>query len=165
MPGFTFTDEDVPQFELLPKGKYRYRVIGVEFGMQNSGKTNGCAKAELKLRWFNDKEEPVAQWTENLTFPETRDQSLNLFLTGILNMFVKSSNLLIEGQPPKPNQPVDFTEEMLMGLQGWAMVGQIPRRDKPDEKYNNVDRWLTDQPKLDKHVETPAEPAEENPFS
>lgn len=160
MPGFTFTNEDVPEFTLLPKGKYRYEVLDADFGIQSGGKTNGCAKAELKLRWFSEDDLPIAQWTENMTFPETQDKDLNQFLTGRLNMFVKSSNLLIDGQPPAPNQPIDFTREMLAGLCGWAQIDQKPSTKNPQNKFNYVDRWLTDMPKLPKRVET----EEENPF-
>lgn len=165
MPKFTFTNEDVPKFTLLPKGKYQYEVIGYDLGISNGKKSNGCQTMELKIVFFID-DIKAAQWTETLIFPEAPEEKTNLYFRGKINMFVKSSGLLIDGKPPTPNQPIDFDAEMVIGLRGWAQVDQKPGMKNPQDLFNFVDEWLVNEPKLPKRITTPdAEPAaEENPF-
>lgn len=171
MPGFKYTEEEVPQFTALPKGKYRYQVVGFDVGISAGKKSNGCETMEVKLLFFDDKGVKAAQWTETLILPQTNDQDTNRFLSGLINMFVKSSNLLIDGRPPAKNQDIEFTAETVVGLCGWALVdSRINSNDAgkvaaEQRRYNHVDRWLTDAEKLPKHVETEVAPADdENPF-
>jgi hypothetical protein len=168
MPKFTFTDEDVPQFTVLPKGKYQYEVVGFDLGISNGAKTNGNDTMELKLLFFVD-DIKAAQWTETLIFPRddkdciTKEQKdTNQFLRGRVNMFTKSANMLIDGQPPAKNQEVEYTAETTIGLRGWAQVDQKAGTKNPEKKFNYVDIWLTGEEKLARNV--PAAAEEENPF-
>lgn len=158
MPQFTYTDEDVPQWELLKTGDYYFQVVGFDEGIANKGKTNGCPIVTMKLRFFTDRtfQKPVAQWTERLTFPQTGDRDLNKFLGGLLNMFAKCTNMRIV-----VGEEVDFNEGRCIGLRGVARVRQEKRSDS-DAMTNRVDRWLTDKEKFPRVVDAPED--DDKPF-
>lgn len=159
MPKYQYTEEEVPQFELLKNGDYHYEIVGFETGIANKGKTNGCEIVTLKVRFFTDRtfEKPIAQWSERLTFPETQSDDLNKFLQGTLNMFAKSSNM-----PRTPGAELDFSERTCIGLRGVARVSQEKREDNGELK-NRVKLWLTDKEKFPQRVISQIEP-EDRPF-
>lgn len=139
MPSFNYTDEEVPQFELLKLGEYPFEVVGFDSGLSNKGRTNGCETATVKVRFFRDEkfDTPIAQWSERLTFPQTRDSDLNKFLSGILNMFVKCTNM-----QATVGEDLEINEDNCIGLRGIAKVKQEKRNDN-GELTNRVDRWIT----------------------
>lgn len=160
MPKYQYTEEEVPQFELLKPGDYPFEIVGFETGIANKGKTNGCETVSVKTKFYSDKtfKTPVAQWTERLTFPETSNKELNSFLQGTLNMFVKCT-----GMAPKPGDELEFTERRCLGLRGIARVSQEKREDNGEMK-NRVKIWLTDKEKFPQRVISPIEDDEARPF-
>lgn len=148
MPKHQFTEEEVPQFEMLKPGDYCFEVAGFESGISNKGRTNGCETVTVKVKFFTDRtfSKPMAQWSERLTFPQTRDKELNQFLGGLLNMFKKCTNM-----HGNVGEEVEFTEGTVLGLRGVAKVKQEKRSDN-GEMTNRVDRWLTDKEKFPRVV-------------
>jgi len=149
MPSFQFTNEDVPQFELLKSGNYGFEVVGADVGISNSGKTNGCETLSLKVKFFSDKEfkKPLAQWTERLTFPQltgTDEKTVNLnkFLNGVCNMFVKCTNM-----KAAPGQDITLDPSSVIGLRGVCNVTQV-KNERSGEMQNRVKTWLTDKEKF-----------------
>jgi len=178
MPKFTFTNEEVPSFELLPIGNYAFEVIGVEIGL-GSKKTANNQVVSLKCRFFAliqnvaakttiaDWTKPIAQWTEKLTIPIPREDCLgkesvdaNIFFGGRCNMFVKCA-----GMAADVGQELDLSEETVMGLRGIAYVGHYKptQGSHVGETFNQVKTWRTDMPKFQRNTPVAA-PEEEKPF-
>lgn len=140
MPGYTFTNQD--SFELLAEGDYQFRVVGVDSGIMNSkGITNGSDYVDLKLKFFNSAGKPKAMWTEKLILHESCFWKID--------SFIKASNFLVDGNPPKEGDALELNEDTLVGLQGWARVCINKYTNKQDEQKENnrVDHWLTDAEK------------------
>lgn len=148
MPKHVFGDEDNYEYTLLPAGDYMFEVLGVEFGIQSGGKTNGSETMTLDVGVFSDPtfQKRLSKWNELMIFhPSTAWK---------VDTFVKSANILVDSKPPHKDQELDFSEHMLVGLRGWCTVGQrkYQRRDGTEATANNVVTWLTNKAKLPKHA-------------
>lgn len=146
MPAYKFGDQENKTFEVVEDGDYILEVIACEFGVT---KSKGDEKMELQLQV----EGRDAKFYETLTFTEKAAWKIDTF--------VKSCNLLIDGKPPKKDQPIEFTETMVVGLRGWATVKKEQRSKLdasgrevpvPGEFRNVVKVWITNKPKLLKRV-------------
>lgn len=165
MPKSTFDAKAEPIiFERLPDGDYPYEVTACDFELSKGQITRGCDVMVLKLVFYRDDkfEKKAAQWSEDFIFHPSCDFKLNLF--------AKSSNLLVGGKPLEHGAEIDWTPELVIGLRGWAKVGSRTHGDdkaKPESekrKYNQVVVWLTNLPKLAR-VEAKAKPEDEGePF-
>lgn len=158
MPKFTYTEEEVPVFELLKSGPFAYEVVGFEQGIQNGGSTNGCDKVDLKLKLFTDATftKPVGQFTKLLIFPQTGKPDTDRFLQGGLNMFIKSAGIeaAVGGE-------IELDEHTCMRRRGWCHVTQkqvirnkvpqfIDGDPKRPEMRNEIDRFITDRPRIER---------------
>lgn len=147
MPKTTFKTPEPPLNERL-NGDYPFEVVACDFGISNSkGKTNGSETMELKLKFFRDAtfEKPVAQWTETLYFHESCDWKVH--------QFSLAANLQVEGRLVKVGDEIEYTENMVIGLRGWATC--MPEKSTTDasKEYNRVKVFLTNKEKLPKHVQ------------
>jgi len=150
MPSYKFGDRENFSQE-IPKGEYIFEVMSVEFGTQAKGKTAGSDTAELKLLFTDPKDgKKVGQFTETLIFAAS--------MAWKLDVFVKASNLLINGKSPAKDTQVEFTAETLIGLRGYCLVDSEPSTTNPEKKYSRVKTWITDKQKLPKAA--PAAPAQ-----
>lgn len=140
MPSYNFTNQENKIFEPVPAGDYILEVVKCEFGIVASGNSSGSEKMELTLQV----EGKDTRLFETLTFSEKAAWKIDTF--------VKACNLLIDGKPPVLNQPIDFTEPMVVGLRGWATLFVDEYQGK---KRNKVRVWITNKEKLAKRaVET-----------
>jgi hypothetical protein len=163
MPKTTFKTPEPPLNERL-NGDYPFEVVGVEFGISTSaGKTRGSETMELKLKFYRDATfaQPVALWTETLYFHESCDWKVHQFMV--------AANLQFDGRLVKPGDEVEFTDHTVIGLRGWATCApEKDTRGNTDEsgkvkEYNRVRAFITNKPKLDKHVAV-ADGTEDSPF-
>lgn len=148
MPGYQFQDSE-NQAGAVPPGDYTVEVVEVEFGISNGAKTSGADKMSLKL-----KIDGKATCFEHLIFHPS--------CIWKIDTAIKSLNLLINGKPPKKGESIQFSEPMMLGLRGWATIGQEP--DKNKVLRNKVVCWITTKEKLAK-VEQPTQepkPTEED---
>ena len=175
MPKFVYTEEEVPQFELLKPGNYAFEVVGYESTL-GSGKASANAKLRLKCRFFNypaagpvsaiDWKKPVGQRTEELMLPIPREDCVtkeaidrNVFFGGTCNMFVKCTGMVAQ-----PGQEIELDGASVLGLRGICYVGY----EKPTsgahagETFNRIKSWCTDKPKIARNVPVVSE--EETPF-
>lgn len=164
MPKSTFDSKaESKTFELLPKGDYPWEVIACDFEISKGQKTRASDVMVLKLVFYRDDkfESKAAQWSEDFIFHESTDWKLNVF--------AKSGNLLINGKPPEHGAEIEWTPELVIGLRGWATVGQRTHHEdvnKPEaekRKYNQVVSWLTNKAKIPR-AEVVAKEDEEYPF-
>ena len=145
MPVAKFTKPEAPVFEKL-NGDFPFEVVGVDFGLSTSQKTNGCDTMELKLKFFKDDSfaEPVSQWTERLIFHEDTMWKIN--------QFALCANLQVDGRLIGENDEVEYNEHAVIGLRGWAKCAQRKGFKDPSKEFNSVQIFYTDKPKLAKHV-------------
>jgi hypothetical protein len=164
MPKSTFDSKaESMSFELLPKGDYPWQVVGCDFEISKGRETIGSDVMVLKVAFYKDDkfEHKLAQWSENLIFHES--------IAWKLNVFIKCSNLLIDGKPPEHGAEIEWTPELVIGLRGWATVGSRVHKDdvnKPEaekRKYNQVVSWLTNKAKIPR-AEVVAKEDEDYPF-
>lgn len=152
MPKYKFGDEENQVFELIPAGDYPFQVVGVDFGIQNGGKTNGSDIMDLKVKVYKDGtyDHPLAQIFERLIFHKS--------CLWKIDTFVKASNLLVNGTSPAKDAEIDFNEDLLKGLRGWCTIkiDTFKKADNTEGKSNKVAVWLTNKPKLDR-APTPVE--------
>lgn len=148
MPSYNFTNQENREF-FDPKlvGDFIVEVVGCEFGVT---KDRGDDKMELMVI----PDGSTVQIYETLTFTEKTAWKIDTF--------VKSANLLIDGKPPVLNQPIEFTEPMVVGLRAWVTLyaDEYPVGSK---KFRNKIRvWITNKEKLAKRV-VETEQAESDP--
>jgi hypothetical protein len=158
--------------ELL-KGDYPFEVVGYSssycnwetreakdrFGYSEKGKD----QIELKLKFFKDEkfDTPLALWTERFVFHPHWDEKVFSF-----NL---STNLQVNGRLVQKGDEIEYDENTCMGLRGWATCAPREDRDKTKiddrtgkvKQYNSVAVFITNKPKLAKHVEVADE---ENPY-
>jgi hypothetical protein len=149
MPSYKFTDQENKSFEPLPPGDYVARVTACEFGISKGGKTGGSDTMELTLEC------------------EGKDRKVNVFETLIfhpscgwkVDTFVKSFNLLVEGNAPGKDQDIDFNENMVVGLRGWVTlkIEEYKSQSGETRKTNRVAVFITNKEKLSKVIDIPAE--------
>lgn len=161
MPSYTFTDQDNQVFELLPAGDYPFEIVGVDFGIQSGGKTNGSDYMELKVMLYKDAsfQQKLAQVRERCIFHSSTAWKVDCF--------VKSANLLVNGKPPAKGQDIEFDADSVVGLRGWCHVKVEDYKSKEGEakKANRIGTWITNKAKLPRAVSAPAEePEEKLPF-
>lgn len=130
MPSYKYTDQDNRPPAVKP-GKYKYTVTDCGFGLTR----NGDDKMELSIEI-----EGGARCYETLTFTQNAMWRIDTF--------VKSSNLLVDGKPPAKGQPIEFTQELVVGLRGWAefILEEYPVGS--GKTRNKVGTWLTNAEKL-----------------
>lgn len=170
MAKITYTNEEVPQFELLKLGPYAFEVIGCDVGIQNGGKTNGCDKVELKMILFTDAnfENKVGTISRLMVFPQTRDAGMNSFLQGHINAFIKSAGIEVD-----LGEDLELDEVSCLRRRGWVNVtqkqvkrGGVPQfvdgDTKNPELRNEVDRFITDKGRIER---APAPIEAEDPFA
>lgn len=170
MAKITYTNEEVPQFELLRPGPYAFEVIGCDVGIQNGGKTNGCDKIELKLALFTDATfaKKVGTISRLMIFPQTRDTGINSLLQGHLNAFIKSG-----GVEAAIGEDLELDEHSCLRRRGWVNItqkqvkrGGVPQfidgDPKKPELRNEVDRFITDKGRIER---APAAVEAEDPFA
>ena len=147
MPGYKFTNSENFSYRVEP-GKCRFEVIGVEFGIQSGGKTNGSDNVDLKLAFYRD-DKKIAQWTETLIFHESIYWKIDTFL--------KAANYLVDGKPPKEGAELNFEQSDMLGLCGYCMVEDNKFKNKAGVECVNsrVGQWLTDAEKLPKKQKDP----------
>jgi len=138
MAKYQFGDSENRKSEIIPEGNYILEVVGVEFGLTRE---RGDDKMELELK-VDGKD---CRIYETLTFTPKVEWKIDTF--------VKSCNLLIDGRSPKKGEAIDFSEELVIGLRGWATVfvdEYTPKNsaDGKKKKINKVRTWLTDKEKL-----------------
>lgn len=171
MAKITYTNEEVPKFELLKSGPYAFEVVGCDVGIQSGGKTNGCDKVELKLMLFTDAkfDNRVGTIFQTMRFPQTRDPGLNLFLQGHINAFIKSA-----GIEAKIGEELELDESSCLRRRGWVNItqeqverGGVPQFVDGDKKRpelrNKVDRFITDKGLIER-APAVVEDTEEKPF-
>jgi len=149
MPSYKFTNQDNKIFEPVTPGDYIVEVTKCEFGIT---KDRGDDKMDLTLR-IEGKDTLLF---ETLTFTEKSAWKVDTF--------VKSCNLLVDGHKPAPNQEIEFSENMVVGLRGWAtlFIDEYPAGS--GKKKNKVKLWITNKEKLAKNEFT-SEPEEDDvPF-
>lgn len=136
MPSYQFKNQENKVFT-VPAGDYIVEVVKCEFGIIKSGDSAGGDKMELTLN-VDGKD---ATLYETLTFSEKAAWKVDTF--------VKSSNLKINGRPPAINEKIEFTEEMVVGLRGWAT---LKLEEYNGKTRNKVNAWITNKEKLAKRV-------------
>lgn len=134
MPSYKFTNQENKSFDPVPAGDYIVEVVECEFGLT---KDRGDDKMSLILR-VDGKDSTLY---ETLTFTEKSAWRIDTF--------VKSTNLIIDGKSPALNQPIEFTESMVVGLRGWVTLFVDEYKG---EKKNKVRVWITNKEKLAKRV-------------
>ena len=154
MPSFVYTDAPPKSFEPLPPGDYLAQVTECEFLIQQGGKTSGSDVMELTFETL-DKDGVAHKFFERLIFHESTGWKIDTF--------VKSFNLLIDAKPPAKGQAIEWSERMVVGLQGWVTlkVEEYKCRDDTMKKTNRVAVFITNKEKLPKLVEIPADAAGE----
>lgn len=149
MPKYQFQDRENKVFELLPAGDYALQVVGYEQSISKGAKTSGCEMVELTLR------DPKSgcEINEKLLFSEKTEWRIDAFL--------KSCNAA-----PKKGNDVEFSEDLVLGLQGWAAVRveEYKKQDGTIGKSNKVAIWYTDKAKLPRIPMAPKQ-AEPDPFA
>lgn len=144
MAKYKFTNEDNKEWVLIPAGEYRYEIVGVDCGIISGGKAAGADYAELKLAIYGD-----AAFSDRLAI--LRDALiLNAKCAWRADTFVKSSNLLVRGEPPQLGDDIEFDLPTLEGLRGWCHVGvrKYQRKDGTYGEANEVRTWITNKEKL-----------------
>jgi hypothetical protein len=170
MPKAVFTDQEHKTFELVQKGDYRFEVTGVKLtvGERDWGKLQVKGKqvieAELTIL-KGDTNEQVGRVYDDFPFGVKELQYK-------LDTFAKSTDMRMEnGELPKKGEALDFSEETLLGLRGWATVGvrDYNKTELIDSKpvvktkqANEVERYITNKPKIARNAPTPQ--AETNEF-
>lgn len=157
MPKASFAKPEQPLFEQIT-GDYPFEVVGFDVTISQGNKTRGSSQMELKLKFFKDAtfEQPVAQWTETLIFhPDTIWR---------VNQFALCANVQVNGRIIQEGDDVDYTDSEPepgcvavnpIGLRGWAKC--LPRQGikDPTKKFNSVQIFYTDKPKLERATEDP----------
>ncbi len=160
MPSIKFDSKaESTQFELLPDGDYPFEIVGVDFSVSKGGKTNGSDVMEMKVAFFEDAtfQKKIAQWTEDLIFHPNCEWKISVF--------TKCANMLVNGKPPEHGAEIEYTEDTVLGLRGWATVRQKAGQQDPNKKFNYVLAWLTNKEKLPRaHVEHESPVSEEDAF-
>ena len=133
MPKYTYKDQEALAFELLPNGDYILEVVGYECTISNTPKTRGSEVITVKVR----AEGRHAVWKEKLILHPSCDWKIDVFL--------KCMNAA-----PVKGMEIDLAENMIMGLRGWATVGQREYKAQSGEmkKTNEVVAWITNKEKL-----------------
>lgn len=148
---------DAPVNEQLD-GEYPFEVVKLESSINYKFGTEekGSDYIELKLCFYKDTTftQKVAQWTETLVLHPKWEWKLH--------QFNEAANVLIEGQPIKPGDSVAYEDETMIGLRGWARCKPQAGTKDPSKKYNRVQIFLTDKPKIARAV--PAATGEHIPF-
>lgn len=151
----TFTNQDNQAFILHPPGDYIFRVVGMESGIQTgSGKTAGSPYWELKLS---------IEGKGGVVFERLIDHPSCGWK---IDTFLKST-----GAAPPPGTPFEFEADTAesagclwinpIGLRGHAhlIVDEYQKTGSTEKmKRNKVGAFLTDKPKLPRHVEPKSEP-------
>lgn len=153
MPSYQFKNqENKVYFDPKLVGDFRLEVVRCQFGLVKNGPNAGDDKMELTIRADGSEIEML----ETFTFSEKSAWKIDTF--------VKSTNLLINGNPPALNENIEFTEPMVVGLRGWGTVGvqEYEAKDKSKKLKNKVKTWITNKEKLAKKV-VQAEPENEDP--
>jgi len=135
MPNYKFTNQENKTFE-IPPGDYILEVVACEFGIKRE---SGDERMDLKLQ-VEGRDNIIY---ETLTFTEKAAWKIDTF--------VKSTNLLIDGKPPAPNQEIQFEESMLVGLRGWATIYIDEYPAGSGKRRNKVRVWITNKEKLPKN--------------
>ena len=155
MPTHKFETPSEPLFEVL-KGVYPFEVVAYDSALQSgTGVTKGSETVELKVKFFKDEtfDTPLAQWTETLIFHEKTGWKIDTFIA--------AAGIMIDGRLAVPGKDaVDFSEEVCIGLRGWAKCEPEPGTTDKTKLYNRVKQWLIDKPKLAKKGAT-QEPADD----
>jgi hypothetical protein len=150
MPSFKFTDQEPKTYELWPIGDYLWQVTACEFSIQNGGPCGGSDAMELTFDFQRNVggETQHKEVTKKLIFHEKT--------AWVVDAFVKSGNLLIDGRAPLKNENIDFNERMVVGLRGWATLGVREYKSDRDGKMktvNEVIAFITNKEKLAKAIE------------
>ncbi len=149
-----FKDSENRSYVLLPAGDYVFRVVEMESGIQDKGKTAGSPFWELKLQ-IEGKDAIVF---ERLIDHRDTDWKIDTFL--------KSS-----GAAPAKGHAFEFDQQAAaaadclwinpVGLRGWCKL-EVDEYTKPGTttatKKNKVAVFYTDRPKLPRHQEMAPEP-------
>lgn len=154
MPVFTFEDSEPKSFELLKPGKYRGNVAECSFEISNGPSTRGSDVMKITIDFVHG--DGVVPVREQLIFHPSCVWKLDLF--------AKAFNLLIDGKPPVKGQAIDWSEIIVIGLQGWVMIGpSTPKPGGNGKTYNEIRSYLADEPKLPKLEMQRIEQAEQGP--
>ena len=151
----TFKNREAMEFTCKP-GEYIFRVLSFDKGISKGAKSAGDDQYKLKVLI----EQPNVLVQAYLTDSE------NEALAAQCDCFLKCTSGGIE-PPIGINEPWNFDADDargtgarfvdLIGLRGWCYVGWEDRpKDAPatwEPKYNKVKTWLTNKPKLPRHVE------------
>lgn len=152
MPSYKFTNQDNKIFEPVPPGDYIVEVVKCDEGIVTSGASSGSDKMDLLLK-VEGRDQSLF---ETLTFTEKASWKIDTF--------VRSCNLLVDGKQPVPNQVIEFTENMVIGLRGWVTIFIDEYPAGSGKKKNKVKLWITNKEKLAKNEFT-SEPEEDDvPF-
>lgn len=131
-----------PAFELLT-GTYPFEIIGVEQLTSSGPKTNGLPQRKLKLKFFKDTsfKQPVAEIETSLYddsyLPPNEQKHAWKF-----SVFANCC-----GVDVKPGEPFDV-DKSWKGFRGFAECEPQKGMKDPTKQFNNVKRFLKDQPVL-----------------
>lgn len=151
----TFKNQDNITNTLVPPGDYIFRVVGMEAGLQTQGKTQGSPFWEFKLLLEG---KGAVVYEKLIDHPDCSWK---------IDTFLKSTNAA-----PPLNAAFEFVETTAeaagclwidpIGLRGWAHVVEdtyTPKGKTEARKVNRIGTFLTDRPKLARHVEPQEAPA------
>lgn len=162
MPSYKFTDAEPKTYELWPVADYRWRVTECEFSIINgTGPTNGSDAMELTFLF--ERKNPQTGLIEQ---KDVKEKFIFHEKTAWkVDQFAKSGNLLIAGKPVEKDQIIDWSEHLVVGLQGWATLGvekYTSKRDNKEKEINKIISFITNKEKLAKMIDAPVEDAKED---
>jgi hypothetical protein len=164
MPVYKHNTPTDPLPNELLKGDYPFEVVGFDTCLCPFGKEEkGSDMVELKLKFYRDEKftTPLAQWTEKLVLHPKWEWKLHQFNV--------CANVQVNGRLITPGDEFDYNENSCIGLRGWATCApeddhnkKIDDRTNKVKQYNRVRVFITNKPKLAKHVDVGAD--DENPY-
>lgn len=167
MPSYKHnTPKDAPKNEFL-KGQYPWEVAKFQTQLCPFGKEEkGSDMVIFTLQFYRDASysEPIAKWDEKIVLHPKWEWKLH--------QFNEAANIQVNGRLIRPGDEFDYNEASTMGLRGWAECLPEPDKDKKTDAngnlkyYNRVLHYITNKPKLAKHVDLPSaeEMGGEDPF-
>jgi hypothetical protein len=164
MPKTTFNDPQPPPPREKLSGDYPFQVVAFEKSISQGAKTRGSDVVTLKLRFFRDAtfSESASQWEEDFIFHPSCEWKLMQFLL--------AANFRVGIRLIEKGDEIEIEEHNTIGLRGWATCKPEEDRDKGKiddatgkvKTYNRVVAYITNKPKLAKHVDLDAPPVPED---